>query len=48
MASMEIAPTSGFNVKGADESSGDGSTEITAVPPDRSVGKLSVAGASCR
>ena len=37
-ASAAIGPTSGFNVKGPDPSSGSGSIEITAVPPARSVG----------
>ena len=48
MASPGIAPASGFNVKGAGELSGDGSTETTAVPPARSVGKLRPAGALFR
>ena len=44
-ASAGICPTSGFNTNGAGLLSGTGSTLMTAVPPDKSVGKERPAGA---
>ena len=44
----EIAPTKGLSVKGAALLSGTGSIDITAVPPAKSVGKLSPLGALIR
>ena len=48
VASDAILPTSGFRVNGAESSSGDGSIDITAVPPAKSVGNVNPLGASIR
>ena len=48
VAADGIAPTNGLRVKGADESSGWGSIDITAVPPAISVGNVRPLGALTR
>ena len=45
MAVTGISPTNGFNKNGFGLLSGSGSIEITAFPPDKSVGKVKPAGA---